>query len=196
MTENNPLTTDDKKWLLGLARKVLEALPEQGESVPDLSSLSLGDIPESVKPQQGAFVTLHTLEGQLRGCIGYVTPVAPLYRTVVENTVNAARRDPRFPPVKPSETSDIEIEISAMTPPREIDSIDEIEVGKHGLIINRGLMRGLLLPQVATEYGWDKETFLNHTCLKAGLPETAWKDDRVKIEVFSADVFSESNLKS
>jgi AmmeMemoRadiSam system protein A len=191
MRQPAQLENSDKKYLLNLARRTLESLPDRGAGLPKEASPEEEDVPERLRIEQGAFVTLHTLPGDLRGCIGYVEPVAPLYRTVMENTVNAARRDPRFTPVEPDEVESIRIEISAMSPPQPIGSVEEIEVGRHGLIISQGLTRGLLLPQVATEYDWDRQTFLEHTCLKAGLSPDAWKDDRTRIEAFSADVFSE-----
>ena len=105
----------------------------------------------------------------------------------------AAFRDPRFQPLKQNELSDLEIEISVLTPIEEINDVEKIEVGKHGIIIEKGNYSGLLLPQVATEYGWDRETFLEHTCQKAGLPPNAWKDKGTIIKIFSADVFHEAN---
>ena len=101
----------------------------------------------------------------------------------------AAFHDPRFFPVTEKELRDLEIEISVLTPLRRIKDIREIEVGKHGILIERGFNSGLLLPQVATEYGWDRKTFLEHTCLKAGLPTDAWKHEDVAISIFSADIF-------
>jgi AmmeMemoRadiSam system protein A len=138
----------------------------------------------------GAFVTLHR-QGELRGCIGRVRSLDPLYATVQEMAVAAAFQDPRFKPVARDEFSLLEIEISVLSPPETIADPTQIEVGKHGLIISSGPYSGLLLPQVATEWGWDAETFLNHTCLKAGLPENYWRQTQVKIEAFTAQVFSE-----
>lgn len=189
--ETEPLLkVEDRQWLLRLARGTLESLETSGSRVPEEAQLVEGEIPEAVQAERGAFVTLHAGE-DLRGCIGYVLPVAPLYRTVIENTVNAARRDPRFSPVSPSEVVGLRIEISAMTLPHTVESVQDIRVGEHGLIVSRGGRRGLLLPQVATEYGWDAATFLSHTCQKAGLPFDAWQTGPVEIEVFTAEVFSE-----
>jgi len=101
----------------------------------------------------------------------------------------AAFNDPRFTPVSKGELKDLDIEISALTPLRQIENVEEIEVGRHGLYIEKGFFSGLLLPQVATEYGWDRETFLEHTCLKAGLPRDAWKAEDTVISIFSADIF-------
>jgi len=101
----------------------------------------------------------------------------------------AAFKDPRFTPVKEKELSELDIEISVLTPLKRITDINEIQVGKHGIYMVKGMWAGLLLPQVATEYGWDRQTFLEHTCQKAGLPSNAWKDKETEIYIFSADIF-------
>jgi MEMO1 family protein len=141
-----------------------------------------------LKEKRGAFVTLKR-KGQLRGCIGYTQAIKPLSQTIMEMAQAAAFQDPRFPPLDKNELDDLEIEISVLTPFRPIQDVKEIEVGRHGLFIERGGYSGLLLPQVATEYHWDRQTFLEHTCLKAGLPRDAWKDKKTKIQVFSAEIF-------
>ena len=143
--------------------------------------------------KRGAFVTLHK-HGQLRGCIGYVLPYKLLHQTVAEMAVAAATEDPRFPSVTLSEMDEINIEISALSTLKKIESIEEIEVGKHGLYMKRGILSGLLLPQVATEYGWNRKEFLEHTCQKARLPKNAWKDKETEISIFSAQVFGEEEL--
>lgn len=143
---------------------------------------------QKLKEKRGAFVTLKR-KNQLRGCIGYLQAFKPLSRTIMEMAQAAAFQDPRFPPLAKNELADLDIEISVLTPFRLIKDIEEIEVGKHGLLIERGGYSGLLLPQVATEYRWDRQTFLEHTCLKAGLPKEAWKDTDTKIQVFSAEIF-------
>ncbi len=145
---------------------------------------------ENLLQKRGAFVTLHKHE-QLRGCIGYVLPYKPLHQTVAEMAVSAATFDPRFSPVTLAEMEEIDIEISALSPLKQIDNTDEIEVGKHGLYMKRGRNSGLLLPQVATDYNWNKEQFLEHTCQKAGLPKDVWKDNKTEIYIFSAQVFGE-----
>jgi AmmeMemoRadiSam system protein A len=127
----------------------------------------------------------------LRGCIGYIQPVRPLYLTVQEMAEAAALQDPRFTPVTEGELETLGIEISALTPLRKIKSVDEIQVGLHGIYMKKDYFSGLLLPQVATEYGWDRTTFLEHTCMKAGLPTNAWKDKDAEIYIFAADIFSE-----
>lgn len=192
MNDTAILGESDRTWLLALARRALEALPASG--APEVSEIALAghDIPKATQTARGVFVTLRR-GGDLRGCIGYVMPVEPLYRAVIDNAVNAARRDPRFPPVPPSEVADLTIEISVMTVPEPVGDISEIEVGRDGLIVSRGYRRGLLLPQVATEYGWDRETFLSHTCRKANLPMDAWQSGDLRIERFSAQVFSEDD---
>jgi AmmeMemoRadiSam system protein A len=190
MTDSTELGEHDRKWLLGLARRTLENLKETGSDKPPEDKVVTPPIPEAVLAPSGVFVTLHQ-QKTLRGCIGYVMPVMPLYRAVIENAVNAARGDPRFPPVSLEEVPTVWIEISVMSPPCAIQSIEEIQVGRDGLIVGSGFSRGLLLPQVAIEYGWDRQTFLTHTCQKAGLPPDAWRKEKTRIEIFSAQVFSE-----
>ncbi|TKJ40500.1 AMMECR1 domain-containing protein [candidate division LCP-89 bacterium B3_LCP] len=173
---------------MNIARTTIECVVE-GEPVPefDVSSAKLLE-------DRGAFVTIHK-HGRLRGCIGYIIGVKPLYQTVREVAESAALRDPRFNPVQPSELDDLDLEISALSVPRTITSVEEIQVGTHGIIMRRGYNQGLLLPQVATEQGWDRQTFLEHTCLKAGLPDDAWKDKDTEIQIFSAEVFGEEEVK-
>ncbi len=142
---------------------------------------------------QGAFVTLRK-RGELRGCIGHIEGVLPLIETVKEMAKAAALQDYRFPPVQPDEIDELTIEISVMSPLMEVTDIEEIQVGRDGLIISSGMQRGLLLPQVPGEWGWDREEFLCHTCLKAGLPEDAWRGD-VLIERFEAEVFGETDAE-
>jgi AmmeMemoRadiSam system protein B/AmmeMemoRadiSam system protein A len=180
---SSPLAAAEKKRLLAIARKTSRNTSHQRPS-PTSTSGSRGS------SKEGVFVTL-TIHRQLRGCIGYIKPVAPLYRSVVEMTVAASSRDMRFPPVTKGELKDITIEISVMSPLKLIASVDEIKVGTHGLYIVKGGSTGLLLPQVATQYKWGREEFLQNTCAKAGLPENAWKDRETKVYVFSAQVFSE-----
>jgi AmmeMemoRadiSam system protein A len=143
----------------------------------------------------GAFVTLHA-EGRLRGCIGHITAAAPLLETVKEVARSSAFEDPRFPPLGAAEWPKVSIEISVLSPFERITDAARIEVGAHGIMLRRGNRSGLLLPQVATEQGWDRETFLAHTCRKAGLPAEAWKAPDVQIEIFSALVFHEQEQGS
>jgi AmmeMemoRadiSam system protein A len=138
--------------------------------------------------ERGAFTTLH-LNGQLRGCIGYVLPVASLYKTIAATAVAAAFEDPRFDPVTAEEAPELKVEISVMSPIFPI-SPEQVEIGKHGLIVSFEARRGLLLPQVPIEHGWDVETFLNETCHKAWLPRDAWRHG-AQLEAFTAEVFAE-----
>jgi MEMO1 family protein len=180
------LSTADKKELLTIARQTVEKFVRDGKApnFPVTSPVLLAD--------GAAFVTLHKNPGhRLRGCIGQIMAQMPLWKCVREMAVAAASQDPRFPEVKPGELNDLHVEISVLTPPVAVRDVTEIEVGKHGLIIGQGWQRGLLLPQVPTEQGWDRETFLNQTCRKAGLPADCWRSSDVKIEKFSAVVFSE-----
>lgn len=144
--------------------------------------------PPRLAEKKGAFVTLKK-HGRLRGCIGQIRALRPLSQTVIDMAQAAAFEDPRFPPVSKEELPDLSIEISVLSPLRLIEDIQEIEVGRHGLYLERGFQSGLLLPQVAVEYRWDVPTFLEQTCLKAGLPPQAWKDKKTKIYLFSAEVF-------
>jgi AmmeMemoRadiSam system protein A len=181
------LSLEEKRALLDLARSTIQAKLER--MVPPLK-----EAPTSVlKEPRGAFVTLHKKKA-LRGCIGIVEAIKPLWRTVSEMALASAFSDPRFPPLRKEEYEGIEIEISVMSPVRRIDTVDEIEVGTHGIIIKRGFQQGLLLPQVAVEEGWDRATFLEHTCYKAGLGSGCWKRQGTEISVFSAEVFSERTV--
>ena len=176
------LSGEEKKMLHHIAKTVIENMA-RGKPVPEFKV----DAP-ALKENRGAFVTINK-RGQLRGCIGYIEGRGPVYKTVEEMAEAAAFRDPRFNPVTEKELPDLEVEISVLTPLKRITDINEIEVGKHGIYIKKGWYSGLLLPQVATEYGWDRKTFLEHTCQKAGLPTTAWKDKGTEIYIFSADIF-------
>lgn len=183
------LSTADKQLLLQVARDSIEA-HLKGKAATPIKTFS----PVLQEPR-GAFVSLHR-HGQLRGCIGYIEAVKPLLQTVRDMAPAAAFQDPRFGPLQADELADLEIEISVLTPLRLIKSTDEIEVGKHGLYIVMGLNRGLLLPQVATQYHWDRLTFLEQTCQKAGLPPDAWKDPKTQIYVFRAEIFADPPHKS
>jgi len=176
------LTQQEKEVLRNVVRNTLKTVVE-GNGVPAYNNYN-GKLGE----QWGAFVTLNK-NGSLRGCIGTIVATQPLISTVAQMTQAAALEDTRFSPVTPDELENIDFEISVLTPIREIADINEIVVGRDGIFITRGPNRGLLLPQVATEYGWDRETFLGFTCRKAGLPENAWKQPGTKIEIFSAEVF-------
>jgi AmmeMemoRadiSam system protein A len=154
-------------------------------------SASAGPAPASfshLDQPRGVFVTLH-LDGQLRGCVGFIQATRGLYQTVAEAALNAAFHDPRFLPVSTEEAPRLEVEISVLSPPQPILP-QEIVVGRHGLVVARGLYRGLLLPQVAVEQEWNAATFLEQTCVKAGLPTDAWKRGAT-LQAFTAEVFGE-----
>jgi AmmeMemoRadiSam system protein A len=174
-------TQEERELLLQLAHRSIEAA---------LSGRKLDLTPPSphLGEMRGAFTTLH-LDGRLRGCIGYVMPVHPLFQTVAETALAAAFDDPRFQPVTPEEAPHLKVEISVLSPLRPIRP-EEVVTGVHGLIVSRGSRRGLLLPQVPLEWNWDRETFLSQTCLKAGLPPDAWMQD-IDLQAFTAEVFGE-----
>jgi AmmeMemoRadiSam system protein A len=177
------LTAAQQGFLLRLARDTITAHLRGGKKPPAAT-----DDPD-LKGKRGAFVTLH-IDGGLRGCIGYPLPYRPLVETISEMALAAATQDLRFESIREDELDHLRIEISALTLPRPIQDPAEVEVGRHGIIISRGGRQGLLLPQVPLEYGWDRETYLRHGCLKAGLPDDAWKKGAA-IQVFEAQVFSE-----
>jgi len=182
------LTKTQRNELLRLAREsIVSFLRGDHPATPATSDPVLSG-------KRGAFVTLY-VDGELRGCIGYPLPFKPLAEAVAEMAVAAASQDFRFASIAEKELGRLRIEISALTLPRAVGSPDEVEVGRHGIIISRGHSSGLLLPQVPGEYGWDRETFLRHGCLKAGLPDDAWKKG-AKIEVFEAQVFGEPKGRS
>jgi AmmeMemoRadiSam system protein A len=179
------LNEEQRKTLLRIARQSIEAVIE-GRS----PQWNADDFDAILKQPAGAFVTL-TRDGDLRGCIGSIQAVEPLYKAVASSAISAATRDPRFHPVQRSELDQLELEISVMGPIERVTNFDDIVVGRDGLIVSRGPCAGLLLPQVASEYGWDRETFLDQTCVKAGLPRGAWRAQDCKVEKFSALVFGE-----
>jgi uncharacterized protein len=173
----------DRKLLLDLAREAIAAhVGAAPAHVP-------GESPILVRPG-GAFVTLHK-DGELRGCIGHIEPTEPLGLVVRRCAVAAASRDPRFPPMAPDELDTVDLEISLLGPLEPIAGPQDVVVGRDGLVVERGWQRGLLLPQVATEWGWDAEAFLAHTCRKAGLPSDAWQKG-AQIWRFEAEVFGEA----
>ena len=172
-----------RQKLLEIARKSIEGYLKEAR----IPVFSVAD--RELTEKGAAFVTL-TKGGRLRGCIGVTEAVHPLYQTISSCAVSAAFSDPRFPPLARKELSQIRIEISVLTPLQKIEGLEEIEVGRHGLSITKGSRRGLLLPQVAVEYGWDRQTFLEETCGKAGLPADGWKSG-ADIYIFSAEIFHE-----
>jgi AmmeMemoRadiSam system protein A len=176
------LKNDEKNQLHHIVRETIKSRLHE-KPLPEFTVDS-----KTLKEPRGAFVSLHK-DGMLRGCIGHIKADRPLDETIKNMSLAAAFEDPRFPPLNREEFDQVDIEISVLTPFKKISDIDEIEVGKHGLYMKEGFYSGILLPQVATEYGWDRITFLEHTCTKAGLPKSAWKEKDTEIYVFSADVF-------
>ncbi len=183
---NLGLSKEDKATLLHIAKVTIETVV-RGERVPQFSV----DSPR-LKEKRGAFVTINK-NHHLRGCIGYILPVKPLYQTVREVAEEAALHDPRFMPIQPEELPELQIEISVLTVPKPLENKDlsQIKIGRDGLIVRNDGFQGLLLPQVATDFGWDRLQFVRQTCRKAGLPLDAWKDPKTEILTFSAEVFGE-----
>jgi uncharacterized protein len=177
----------DKVELLRLARATLSSYLKSGITLDYQTSR------EPLRAKKGAFVSLHNQE-ELRGCIGQLFPDQALYRIVQHCVLSAALEDSRFFPVKNEELPELNIEISVLSPFSRIADVQEIQVGKHGIYIVYGNSRGLLLPQVATSFDWDRKTFVEQTCRKAGLPESAWRDARCLIHIFEAEVFDEQTL--
>jgi len=180
------LTPEEKKRLLQIARQTISRHLKKGKVEQEQADT------DALAAPCGAFVTLHR-QGMLRGCIGTFVSKRPLVDTVQEMAISASTRDPRFAPMSEDELGEVDVEISVLSPLRQIKDPNEIEVGRHGIFITRGFYSGVLLPQVATEQGWDRDTFLQQTCVKAGLAADAWKDPDTKIEVFEAQVFGEND---
>ncbi len=175
------LTAVERGALVGIARAAI------------LHRLGLGPRPEIpdagvLGEPRGAFVTLHR-GGELRGCIGRFDPEGSLARTVADMAQAAAFDDPRFPPLTAAEVDDLDVHVSALGPRRPLPDPSALRIGEHGLVVRRGFHRGVLLPVVAVERGWDVPTFLKHACLKAGLPADAWRDPETTIETFDAEEF-------
>jgi AmmeMemoRadiSam system protein A len=179
--EPAPLSQQERLELLHIARTAVEMI------VRDNRVLEPQPASPGLLSPAGAFVTLKK-RGSLRGCVGFVEPIAPLYKTVTLAAIYAATRDGRFQPVEASELESLEFEISVLSAPRKIRDPDQVRVGKHGLIISQGDRKGLLLPQVPVENGWDRLTYLQQACLKAGLTQDAWRSG-AEIFVFEAQVF-------
>jgi uncharacterized protein len=177
------LTRKEQKDLLKIARETIVGFVSTGK-VPAFEATSPG-----LNLHSGCFVTVKQ-NGNLRGCIGNFVSDQPLYLLVQEMAVSAATRDPRFYPMKSADLTDFTLDISVLSPLEKAASIEEIQVGIHGIYIVKGSYRGVLLPQVATEYGWNRDQFLQHTCTKAGLPPDAWQGE-CDIYIFSAQVFGE-----
>ncbi len=180
-------SNEERKILLDLARNTIVKYIEDG-IISDFNTDN-----NKFLEKRGVFVTLHK-SSSLRGCIGYPLPIKILKTAVIDNSISAAFEDPRFPPVLLNEINDIEIEISVLTVPQRVNDPNEVNVGKDGIIISNGHNRGLLLPQVPVEQGWDLDEYLSYGCMKAGLPKDLWKNGAM-IETFQAEVFSEKDFK-
>jgi AmmeMemoRadiSam system protein A len=180
---SEPLTRNEELACLQLARQALTHYFKTGSGLRTPVKEGL------LKEKRGAFVTL-TVAGDLRGCVGYPLPVKPLDETIIEMAVAAASQDTRFAPLAPGDMDRLRIEISVLGLPEPVSSPTDVVVGRHGIIVSKGFYRGLLLPQVPVEHAWDRDTYLRHGCLKAGLGPDEWKKG-AKIEVFTAQVFSE-----
>lgn len=184
--EKFELSDPEKQWLLALARASVE------HAVSDPNAPQPAPPPQGpLMRESGAFVTI-TKAGALRGCVGYTDPVAPLYEVVRQTAVLAATRDPRFTPVTAAELPLLSYEVSVLSPLRRVQDLREIRIGTHGILIKHGWREGLLLPQVATAQHWDRTTFLNQTCVKAGMPADCWQDPGSDIFLFTAVVFAEA----
>jgi hypothetical protein len=184
------LSLAEGRLLVKTARRTIEIYLREGRTPP------APDVSPKLKEPRGVFVTL-TKQGELRGCIGHPMPTMPLIDALADSAVSSATTDPRFPPLKVNELSEVEVEVSVLSEPELIKVKDpreypkSITIGKDGLIVERGWHAGLLLPQVPVEWRWDPEEFLSHACIKAGLTPDAWLDKDVKISKFSAQVFRE-----
>lgn len=198
------ISTEDGAFLVKLARKaVIYFLDTNGE----ILDIDPNNVSNMLKRNSGVFVTIYRVAlgknekvvgKDLRGCIGYPYPIKPLYKAVIDVAINAAFNDPRFPPLRRDELNSVIFEVTVLTPPEEIivntplEYLRKIRIGRDGLIIEKGIYRGLLLPQVPVEYSWNVEEYLMHLCLKAGLPPNAWLDREVKIYRFEGIIFTET----
>jgi uncharacterized protein len=175
---------EERRILLRLAREsILSSLGWQ--FAPEASH------PEHLRENRGVFTTIY-VKGNLRGCVGYAMPIAPLFRAVAETARSAAFEDSRFPAISPGEVAGLEVSLSILSPLFEVRP-EQVEVGRHGLVVSEGYRRGLLLPQVPLEWNWDREAFLAQTCRKAGLPPDAWRFG-AQLQAFTAEVFGDSDF--
>ncbi len=186
----NGLTEEEKISLLKLARGTIEHYLAEGKA-PAPADLSV-EITPGMAEERAAFVTLHK-QGMLRGCIGEIFPRQALYNSVISNALNAAANDPRFPAVRADELEQIDLEISALTVPAEVNSYEDICIGTDGVVLKKGSRSAVFLPQVATEQGWGIGETLTHLSMKAGLPADAWKAD-TQFLTFQAEVFGEKGM--
>lgn len=181
------LNTEEKTYMLSLVKHTIKQY-----FTPDLEDMPKADY-DVLDSHHGAFVTL-TMNSRLRGCIGYIIGEKPLYNILKEAAIQAAYHDPRFPPLTEKEFNQIHIEISILSEPFKMNSYDEIEIGKHGLILSEHGHRGLLLPQVPVEHNMNKEEYLGAICQKSGLPSNYWQNKTLNLDMFTATVFSEKEL--
>jgi uncharacterized protein (TIGR00296 family) len=189
------LSDEEGKFLIQLARNTAKSFLETGKKLCPPQ-----DTPKKLFENCGVFVTINTVgrEGKaLRGCIGYPYPTNPLVEAVIDNAINAATEDPRFAPLRKEELDRVVFEVSVLTPPEPVQVekpqqyLEEVKVGEHGLIVEKGFYKGLLLPQVPVEWGWCSEEFLCQCCVKAGLPPDSWLTKGAKVFRFKAIVFEE-----
>jgi AmmeMemoRadiSam system protein A len=178
------LTTSESEILLTIAKDALQAATTGQDYHPK------APVADALNKQAGCFVTLKK-QGQLRGCLGNFQAQGPLFEEVATMAAAAATQDPRFHPVQPEELEHLELEITVLSPRHRINDFKEIEIGRHGIYIKKGRNCGVLLPQVATEYAWDRQTFLEQTCRKAGLPTDAWLDTDCEIYIFSGQIIAD-----
>ncbi len=183
------LTLEEGRLAVRLAREALTGYTEKKKIIPPQG------LPPVFEEKRGVFVTLHE-DGDLRGCIGYPQPIMSLGKAIVDSAINAGCRDPRFPSVRPGELGRIEMEVTILTKPESFTEPKKklpelVVIGRDGLIVSRGPFTGLLLPQVAPEWGFDSQEFLSQTCVKAGLPPDAWLDEGTEVQHFLAQIFAE-----
>ena len=188
----NIYSIEDGNSAVNIARTTIEHFI-QNQDIPDF------EVPKHFMNKSGIFVTLNRFpDKSLRGCIGYPEPQFPLIDALIDAAKSASTRDPRFPPINKKELKNIVIEVSILTPPKLLkakkpaDYLDQIKIGQDGLIIEKGLHRGLLLPQVPVEWKWNVRDFLSQTCMKAGLMTDCWFDKETKIYKFTAEIFTET----
>lgn len=187
-------SSEDGKLLVEIAHKAINEYIVNGEIIDLMKEFP--NIPQSFKEKRGAFVTLY-ISKDLRGCIGLPVPIQPLADAVRDMAISAATEDYRFQPISESELGELQIEVSVLSVPEELklerkeDAVSKVKVGRDGLIIESDWQRGLLLPQVAVEEKWDSKTFLDHTCIKAGLHDECWKEANTRIYTFHAVIFTE-----
>lgn len=182
------LSMEEGEKAVKLARKAIETYLSSGKVIEDRFNGIFAE-------KRGVFTTLNK-HGALRGCIGFPYPIKRLDEAIIESAIAAAVEDPRFPPVRLEEMKEIEVEVTVLTPPEKLETDpvkrpEHVEIGRHGLIVKRGYRSGLLLPQVAVEYGFDAEEFLTQTCLKAGIPPDSWLLKDCEVYRFEGQIFKE-----